>query len=165
MSRQPENRVRAGFTLVELIVVMVIMAIAAAIIVANATGTDDVRAISAAKMVAMDMEYAQNVAVTHQAPVTVAFNTGAGTYTLSNASGPLIHPMSKAAYTIDFPAMSGFSNVGIASANFAGGPSVTFDEFGSPDAPGGVTVQAGPYTYLISVTAATGKITVTNTTP
>lgn len=165
MSSETRNNAQAGFTLIELMVVVMIMAIAAAVIVASSTGTDDVRATSAAKMIAVDLEYAQNVAITDQDPVTVTFDPAGESYALSNTSGALIHPMSKSAYITDFANMSGFESVNIVSANFSGNPSVTFDELGSPDNAGTVTVQAGSHAYRIAVAAATGKVTVTNTAP
>ena len=160
MCQKQMIRDRAAFTLVELIVVMVIMAIAAAIVAVSASGSGGVAASAAAKIVAMDLEYAQNVAITHQSPVTVTFTTGSETYALSNASGTLIHPMTKEAYSIDLASMDGFENADIVSAVFGGGSAVTFDESGTPSDPGSVVIQVGSHTYQISVSAATGKVSV-----
>ena len=147
-----------GFTLVEILVVVVLMAIAAAMIMASAAGTEDVRASSAAKMIAMDLEYAQNMAITHQDPVTVTFSPGGESYSLTNASGALIHPMSKSAYIRNFTALDGLEDVDVVSAVFAGVQTVVFDELGTPDNGGGVTVLVGQHAYQISVGAATGKV-------
>lgn len=160
-SRTTRSSNRCGFTLVELIVVMVIMAIAAAIVIPSMASTQGVEATSAARMVAADLEYAQNVAITYQDPVTVTFNSGGESYSLSNTSGPLIHPMTKAAYIVDFSARNEFQRLDVVSATFGGGPTVTFDELGTPDNPGNVTLQVGPHAYQVTVGAATGKVTVT----
>ena len=149
-----------GFTLIEILVVLVIMAIAAAIIVPSAAGTDDVRASSAAKLIAMDLEYAQSIAVTHQDPVTVTFSPDGESYSLTNASGALVHPMSKSTYATDFKTLDGFEDVDVVSAGFAGGQAIAFDELGTPDNGGDVTVQVGPHAYQISVGPATGKVSV-----
>jgi len=150
-----------GFTLIEILVVLVVIAIAAAMVVTSANGTESAKASSAAKMIAMDLEYAQSIAVTHQDPVTVTFSPDGESYSLTNSSGPLTHPTSKSAYTTDFGSLGGFENVDVVSAGFAGGQDVVFDELGTPDNGGDVTVQVGSHTYQISVGAATGKVTVT----
>jgi len=160
MLRRKTSSSSFGFTLVEILVVLVILAIAAAIIVANTTGTEDVRASSAAKMIAMDLEYAQSMAITHQDPVTVTFDPDAESYSLTNASGALTHPTSKSEYATDFTTLDGLENVDIVSASFGGGQAVVFDELGTPDNGGSVTVQVGAHAYQISVSAATGKVTV-----
>jgi len=150
-------------TLVEVIVVMVLLLIAAAMVVPNVSSTEETRVSSAARMLMADMEYAQNVAITYQSPVTVTFDVAAESYSLSNASGPLTHPTSKDAYTVDLTAIDELRGCEIISANFAGGGSITFDELGTPDNAGDVIVQAGDYPYRLSVAAATGKLTVNYT--
>jgi Tfp pilus assembly protein FimT len=148
-------------TLVELLVVVIILMICAAVVVPHAIRGADMQATSAARMLATDLQYAQDYAITTQDPVTVTFNVSADTYTLSNASGTLIHPMTKSAYQVDFSTESGFEQVSLASADFGGSSAVTFDEIGSPDSAGSVVVQAGDYSFRVDVAAATGKVTVT----
>ncbi len=156
---------RSGFTLVELLVVMMILAISAAVIIPYAIGTNDMQASSAARMVVSDLQYAQDTAIVSQTPVTVTFNASSNSYSLSNTSGPLIHPMTKEAYIIDFTTQRGFGQLDIVSASFGGAATVTYDEMGSPDNAGTVTLQAGPHVYQISVAAAIGKVTVTSVGP
>ena len=162
MRKTPANSGCSGFTLVELIVVIIILAIAAAIAVPSLSGTASFQATSAARMIAADLEYAQNTAITYQQQVTVAFDTGAETYSLSNQSGPLIHPMSKSAYTVDFTADIGLDQVDVVSASFSGSASVTFDELGTPSNLGSVTVRARSHVLRVDVAAATGNVTVTD---
>jgi len=151
---------RGGFTLVELIVVLVILAIASLMVIPGVASLGDVSATSAARLLAGDLQYAQNAAITYQQPVTVAFNTATESYGLTNASGPLIHPMTKADYTVDLPSQRGFEGANVVSASFGGSPAVTFDELGAPDSAGSVTLQVGPHVYRVDVAAATGKVTV-----
>ncbi len=155
----------AAFTLLELIVVVVIMAIVAAVAVPMAIGTGDLQVISACRLIATDLQYAQNVAITHQEEVTAAFSPSTESYSLSNESGPLIHPMTKEAYTVDFRSRDGFHDLDIVSADFGGSPSVTFEDLGAPDEAGAIQVQSGPHLYRIDVAAATGKVTVTAVNP
>lgn len=150
----------AGFTLVELMVVVMILAIAAAIVIPNFTGSADFQAMSAARMVVADLQYAQDAAVTGQTSITVDFDTDAHSYTLSNASGPLVHPMTKADYTMSFPAMRGFESVRLAAVFGTVDHSVTFDVTGSPDQGGTITVLAGSYQYTLDVAEGTGLVSV-----
>ncbi len=162
LQRTARIRKLSAFTLLELLVVMVILAIIAAVVIPSASSARVMAAISAARILATDLEYAQNIAVTYQDPVTVSFNTGNESYTLSNASGPLIHPMNKGDFNIAFASKKGFEDLDIVSANFSGGSTVTFDELGSPDNAGAVIVQVGPHAYRINVAAAIGRVTVSN---
>lgn len=155
-----KSRTRVGFSLLELLVVIIILAIAAAIVIPNVSGAKGIEAMSAARIITSDLQYAQNVAITYQNPVTVTFNPAGESYSLSNTSGPLIHPMTKEAYSTSFGSQSDFESVDIVSANFAGNSSVSFDELGTPNNAGTVTVQAGSYAYQISVAVATGRVTV-----
>jgi len=156
---QGKNSPAEAFTLLEILVVVVILAIAAAIVV-PAFSSSSLQAVSAARMITADLQYAQNVAITSQGPVTVTFDPADNSYSLSNASGLLIHPMNKGAYSIDFGSQSGFGQLGIVSASFGGTSAVTFDELGAPDSSGNVAVQAGASAYVINVAGITGRVTV-----
>ncbi|MDY7009239.1 MAG: GspH/FimT family protein [Planctomycetota bacterium] len=151
---------RTGFTLIELIVALVVLAVAAAIIIPYATGTSGFQASAAARMIMSDLEYAQNQAITTQTPVSVTFAVSSNSYTVSNASGTLIHPISKQAYVVDFDTSRGFGNVSMSSANFGGASVVTFDALGAPDNNGTVTVVAGAHTYTVTVAPISGRVTV-----
>ena len=104
-----------------------------------------------------DLEYAQNQAITTQTPVSVTFSVSGNSYTVSNASGTLIHPISKQAYIVDFDTTGGFGNVSVSSASFGGASVVTFDALGAPDNGGTVTVVAGPQTYTVTVAPVSGR--------
>ena len=154
-----------GFTLLEVIVLVVVLGIVAAVVVPYMASAGDLEVISAARLVATDLQYAQNVAITTQVPVTVAYNTSGEAYVLSNTSGPLIHPITKASHTVDFASQPGFSRSDIVSANFGGNAAVTFDALGTPDHAGAVTLQAGPHVYRVEVAGITGRVTVTSVGP
>jgi len=159
-SRRPANKNVKAFTLVEVLVVVVIMAIVGAMLVPLMAGAGEMEALSAARSIATDIQYAQSVAITMQSPVTVCFYPAADRYTLSNASGLLKHPITNKDYQVNFRTQSGFEQVDLASANFGGSASVVFDELGSPGAGGSVTVLGGSQTYRIDVTSVTGTVSV-----
>ena len=154
-----------GFTLVEVMLVVVILAIFAAAAIPYFAGTSSFQAMSAARRIASDLEYAQNLALTTQEAVTATFASATETYALSNASVTLIHPITKADFSVDFASEDGFNQLDIASANFNGTEAVTFDALGSPDNSGRITLVAGAHTYWVDVAPATGKITVTSAGP
>ena len=166
MTRAVENRfsrpvgVRQGFTLIELMVVLVILAITGAMIVPLVAGAGEVQALSAARMIATDIQYAQSVAITSQSPVTVQFYPDTNRYSLSNTSGLLKHPMTNQDFLVDFSTKDGFEQLDMASASFEGTAKVVFDELGAPDAGGSVTVLGGSQTYRIDVTSVTGTVNV-----
>jgi Tfp pilus assembly protein FimT len=118
-----------------------------------------VQAVAAARMIVSDLQYAQNEAIAGQTPVTITYDVGAEAYTLSNASGVLIHPITEEDYVVDFSSDSRFNEVDIVSASFAG-DWLSFDEIGAPDESGSITLQAGPHAMRIDVAYATGAVTI-----
>ncbi|RPI58346.1 MAG: prepilin-type N-terminal cleavage/methylation domain-containing protein [Planctomycetaceae bacterium] len=153
---------RFAFTLVEILAVVVILAVSAAVVIPKAVGTSDMQAQAAARMLAADLEYARDLSITMAKPTTVTFNVTGNSYVLTNASGNIIHPITKLpAYAVNFTTQSGFGQVKLSSASFNGGSSFTFDETGAPDKDGYVTLQAGTHSYKITVSPATGKVSVT----
>jgi len=143
-------------------VVVVILAIAAAILIPAAVRTGDLEIVAATRVMAADLQYAQDHAITSQSPVTVTFDVAGNSYRLTNESGNLINPITKTAYVTSFATEQGFDQLEIVSAAFGEAPSVTFDELGSPNAAGSVVVRAGGFLYQVAVASATGKVTVTD---
>ena len=151
---------RAGFTLVEILVVVVLLGIAAAVVVPQIASGEDFQVRSAARMLASDLQYAQSLATTTQSSVTVSFVPAGSSYSLSNASGTLTHPITKDAYNVDFRSQGDFSDLEMLSADFGGNSLVSFDSMGIPSNPGSVVLQAGPHVFQVDIAAATGRITV-----
>ena len=151
--------------MIEMIVVIMLLAIVAVIIIPQAIDTGGLQASSAARRIASDLEYAQNIAITTQTPITVRFYHASEYYKLldANTSDVLNHPMTKADYIVDFTKKKGFEQLNIVSARFGVTNEVTFDELGAPSNAGTVVVQAGSLVYQIDIAAATGKVTVTET--
>ena len=159
-SHETRGVARVGFTLIELIVVVVILAIMAAVVIPYVTGTSSMKAQSAARLVMSDLEYAQDLAITSQSDITVTFDTSGNFYGVSNESGPLNHPITKKTYVVDFDTLAGLSGVSLTAASFGGGSSVTFDSLGAPSPDGSVNVSAGVSGYQVTVAPITGRVTV-----
>jgi prepilin-type N-terminal cleavage/methylation domain-containing protein len=131
--------VAAGFTLVEILCVVVILGIASAIIIPQIGSRDDLTASSATRVIMADLIYAQNRAIATQKWHYVQFD---GQQYLIYDQAPPASP--NAALAIDNPVSldkyvqvfsnpsSAFAKVKLDSWDF-GGPSVLmFDELGSP---------------------------------
>jgi type II secretion system protein H len=153
-----------GFTLVEILAVVVIIAIAAAMVVPRLGSTGDVQAMAAMQETVANLQYAQNEAIVLQTPITVAFDANADSYVLRDAnSTPLKHPITKWDFRVPFRTTRGTDQVDLMTANFNGQPAVTFDTLGAPTQGGSITLGAEGYTYRLDVAPVTGKITVTRT--
>lgn len=156
---------RAGWTLIEILVVVTILAIAAGIVIPNVVNTKDMQAVSAARIIASDLQFAQNTAITTQATVAVVFTPEGATYKLAtddNQSTPLNNPMTRADYIVTFTESTGFGSLRIVRTTFPLNK-VRFDALGAPDNAGTITVQAGESVFDISLAASTGKVTVKST--
>lgn len=147
---------RRGFSLLELVTVLAIVAIIAAVAAprfgrAAARYHVDV----AARRVVQDFAYASRQARNAASGRTVAFNVGAGRYTVSGVAG-----LVRAAdvYTVELGAEPYRSTVD--SADFGGSLSVTFDAYGQPDSGGKVVLTAGEFTRTITLDANSGKATI-----
>ncbi|HET6428443.1 MAG TPA: GspH/FimT family protein [Phycisphaerae bacterium] len=160
--RPPRRSSRAGegFTLVELIVVVIILAIAAAVVVPYAVGTGQMSCQAAARRLMADLEYAQNQAIVTQTQIKVTFDSSTNSYTVANQSGPLIHPITKKDYVVDFDIEDTFKGIAIGSAVFGGAGEVNFSALGAPDQGGSVDLAAGAHTYRVTVAPVTGRVSV-----
>lgn len=164
-SRQP--RLGPGaFTMVEIMATMVIIGIAAAVVIPSIADTTDTQVVAAARTIAADIQYAQNLAITTQADVYVVFTNSEKSYCLSNsanASSAIISPITSKAYSVVFGVNNGFSGLDSMTANFNNSQAMHFDLLGAPHGDGTVRVVAGPHAYVVTVAPATGKITVAST--
>ena len=189
LSHRKPRAFAGGFTLVEILAVIVILGIASAIIVPQMGTRDDMRAAAAARTLVADLIYAQNQAITTGRWVYVKFDVANNKYTLlstANSGGDVAinHPITQTTYAQQFGVSSrGWEQVSIASAVFNGADvtfrpmyPVAFDEIGSPYVfnyannqtndlnDGGVVLRAGQFTTTVSVQPATGEINVTEPT-
>lgn len=173
MKTLPKNELKItkkAFTLIELIVVMVIIAIAAVLAVPMMSSAADVQVRSAANMIAADLEYAKSMAISRQQNHSVVFDTANESYEVRDASGTVIsHPVKAgSSFVVNLQSDSRLSRVDIVSADFDpdSQPSVTFDYLGSPYSgtnplnSGQISLQAGSFTMTVNVEPMTGYITV-----
>ena len=159
--------VAAGFTLAEVLIMVMVIIIASAIVVPYLGSSNYSVARAGARRMASDLQYAQDTAIATQKDITVTFDLDSETYWLSNESGVLIHPITNSEYATNYKEVSGLSYLNIATLIgdrvkvASGQKSVTFDSSGVPDISGTAALQAGDSTFYVTISAVTGTVTVT----
>ncbi len=164
----------SGFTLVEMVLVVVILAIAAMMAIPFATSGTSTQLKGAATIIASDLEYAKSMAISRGKKYAVDFDEGAESYSIKDANGVIInHPVKKGfPYTVNFAADSRLNKVDITSADFDTASTISFDYLGSPYSGSGagasplnsgtITLTAGGSTMFVNVEPVTGYITITD---
>jgi prepilin-type N-terminal cleavage/methylation domain-containing protein len=87
-------RLKKAFTIVELIIVMVILSIISMIAIPMLSSAADTQVRSAANILAADIEYTKNLAITHQKNYSVVFDIDNNTYQVCDKDLEVIeHPV------------------------------------------------------------------------
>ena len=162
------SKERHGFTLIELMMVLAILVISAVGAIPLMSFGGQIQVHSAADILAADLNYARNLAITHGKSFGVHIHAWDETYKIEDASGNVItHPVNKKAYQIAFSNDKRFSQVDIVQATFDSTHVVRFDYQGSPYNGNGnplnsglVILRADSETRFVAVEPVTGVISV-----
>ena len=169
---------RQGFTLVEIIIVVVILGIASLLAVPMVSSAADMRVRAAANRIAADLEYAKGMAITHQQSYSVVFSPSSESYEIRvepAGSGDVIdHPVNPGSFSVDFSKDRDLSSVDLVNADFDADISnaITFDYLGSPyhgldiNTPlnvGQIELNAKNFTLYVKIEPVTGYITIEDT--
>ena len=157
-----------GFTLIEVLVIVVILSIVGMVAIPMMGSTAITELKAAANMVSADLEYAKSIAIAKGQIYSVQFDTGAESYRVKDQNGSTItHPVNGVDYVVDFSADSRIDQVTISSVNFDSTNEVKFDYLGNPLngnddslSSGTVTLEAGGQTMTIEVEPVTGYISI-----
>ncbi|MHC4322847.1 MAG: GspH/FimT family protein [Planctomycetota bacterium] len=161
-ARDPLRGISSGFTMIELTIVIVIIAIAALAAIPMMSSAASIQIRSAANMIAADLEYARSMAISRGQNHSVVFNKDDDNYKIVDLNGNVIqHPVKKGfTYLVDFQNESRLNRVDITVADFNTDQIVIFDCLGSPDSGGTVNLQADGTTKTITVEPVTGYISI-----
>jgi MSHA pilin protein MshC len=126
-----------GFTIIEIIMVVVLIGILAVSVVPKFMDTSAISLQGGAAMVRADIRYTQELAMSTHSPKTITFTTNDTFYTVNSQ-------------TMNLPSRVSISN----------GATFTFNSLGEPTAGGGssVEIQAGSSTKTITVDSYTGRV-------
>jgi len=165
------RRVRPAYTLIEVLITVTIMGLAAAIIVPNMMQGGTLGVQAGARMIISDMLFAQNEAMAQQSNRRVVFDTANNTYRVekydSSTSSWVLeyNPTLKGGgdlqnYEMNFDEDGRFSGVQIVSAEFGSESQIEFDDQGIPSSGGTIRLQFQTHIFDIKVAPFTGRITV-----
>jgi prepilin-type N-terminal cleavage/methylation domain-containing protein len=170
---------RRGFTLAEILCVVVILGIASAVVVPNLGTRNDLIAGAAAREMMADLMYAQNKAIVGQAMVYVKFDTTAQQYSLTTTAPNVTavyvpNPATQKNMITAFSSAtnSSFKSVSLQAVNVDTKSCLAFDELGQPYAVDNSTgvatllvnnatmpLRCGTFTVTVNVEPYTGAMT------
>jgi len=157
-----------GFTLIEMLMVIVILMIAAMSTLPMMSAAGSIQLDVAGDMLVADLSYARSMAISRGQYYAVSFDPAGETYQVEDQTGTVIkHPVSKQDYIVDFPNNSRVDLVKIDSANFDGTQEIRFDYLGSPYNAGNnplnsgqIVISGNAQTRTISIEPVTGVVSV-----
>ncbi|MBX3374400.1 MAG: prepilin-type N-terminal cleavage/methylation domain-containing protein [Phycisphaeraceae bacterium] len=181
---------RRGYTLVELLLVVGLLGLAASLLIPNIVGRDSMRAQAAVRRLVADMTFAQADALARQELRRVEFFDDGSGYGLARVTeadyalaldpaladwirDPLSPPGTLGEYVVRFDADSRFTGVRILDVQIDGENGfVVYDEMGGtvregglPGLGGTIDIGVNDDVYRVSIAAFTGKITVSRIDP
>ncbi len=165
-----------GYTLIEILIVVTILGISAAMVVPMVGQAGTFRVRSSVRTLVSDLTFAQSDAMAFQQGRAVLFVPDENRYMVVRVTGPVLDPENDAMYDptrandilgMDFDE-DRFGGATITGASFDGEPVLIFDEMGAPvtqpqgttpSAGGLITIVGGEDEYWIAVDGFTGHIT------
>jgi prepilin-type N-terminal cleavage/methylation domain-containing protein len=157
-----------GFTLVEMMTVVIVLAIVAALAVPMMGSTAINKLQGAASMLAADLAFAQVESVAHSDdPRLLVFDNPNDTYHIavtSDPTTPITNPITNKPYLIDYDtaAAGSLTNVTITTYDLNGDDQLIFDLYGGLDQPTAatITLACDNLTVTISADPNTGETTI-----
>lgn len=171
MPKRTTIRKAKAYTLIEVLITVTIMGLAAAVVVPNMLRAGTLGVQAGARMIISDLLFAQNEAMAQQSTRRVVFDTDNNSYRVekydSGATAWVLEYNPSAGmgnnqqnYEIDFEEDNRFTGIEITSADFNGTNTVEFDDLGNPSSGGTIQLQFEEHRYEIKVAPFTGRVTV-----
>ena len=188
LNAHARRAVARSYTLIELIMVMAVLGLAAALLIPSMVGTDSMTLQAAIRLLIADLSFAQSDALANQEFRRVVFFADGTGYCLiivpdENFITPndldadanyVIDPLkSMGRYIVSYASDSRFTGVSITAATIDGvdladRPDITYDMLGGtimagpvPGTGGTITVSFNEFQYQVTIAPFTGKLTVT----
>jgi prepilin-type N-terminal cleavage/methylation domain-containing protein len=153
-----------GFTVIEMIMVIVIAGILAALAVPRFESFYSIKLSGAMKKVVSDTRYVQQIAVSRHANSRIVFTPANETYAAEEETVPgggnwtkIKDPFTQANLTADFKKDPQYSGINILSADFGGSQTLQFDWQGIPSSGGNAVFDYKGNGKTLIVEAATGQ--------
>jgi MSHA pilin protein MshC len=141
-----------GFTIIELVVVLIVLGILAVVAIAKLTGTDSFRVQGFFDSAQATVRFAQKTAISQRTLVFVVLNTAAGTisvcYTNATCANPVIDPTTA----------QGMVAVAPTGVTLAGPATFSFNGLGQPSAAATITVTGAGMSTSFFVESETGYV-------
>ena len=157
-------------TLVELMIVMVVIGIAFGLAMPMIGDSKELRLREAARMLAADIEFAQNESIAHPDNLRIIqFNTSTEEYRITSvnaspANTPITDPARNAPFLMQYGTgrAEAFAGVDIQSVSLGGDNQLIFNAYGSPDqsTTATITLAAGAETLTVQVAPGSGEVTI-----
>ena len=161
---------KSGFTLIELVMIIVILGIVALAVMPKTMAEPRVKLEAACQKIASDLRYAQEMALAQQVRFGISFdiaNEAYFAYRVSVATKAR-DPQTRNNFDVSFVTLNEFKGIDIASTNFSN--KVEFDSIGAPYDGNGVILssqgvitlqaQAGAYSRTVRIEPKTGKVSI-----
>ena len=162
--RMKPSCTRRGYTLIEVLIVVSIIAIAGAVVVPAMMDAGTMGVQAAVRIVISDLLFAQNDGIAKQKKRVLKFDTFKDTYEVLGDDGKRLTAKWKNGaqenYIVNFKKDSRFEGVDLMRVDFNGERKVEFDELGCPSEGGVIELGYNGEVYQIQVAAFTGKVSI-----
>ena len=156
------------FTLVEMLIVIVLVAIAATLAMPMLADTDATRLQAATRLLVADLAFAQIESITHaDDPCVVTFDSVNASYTIAKSSAPgtpITEPITNQPYVTQFGSgrASEMTGVTIQGYSLGGDSQIAFGPYGETDqtTTATITLQSGTLTMTIQIDAESGETSI-----